>query len=82
MVTERPKVLGEGTVSSTANDQVDGAALAKEIEDACNHAEASGLEIISILTVDRGRKYYDTHSHSITAGVIITARRTQDTHGA
>jgi len=72
---ERKKVIGDGTVTEPDNYQIDAAALAKEIEVACNAAEADGYDIISILPIDRGRDVMGAIAYSITDGVILTAKR-------
>jgi hypothetical protein len=73
---ERQKVLGGGTVSTADRQQVDGAALAKAIASACNAADSEGYDVLSILGVDRARITAGGYgAHSITDGVILTARR-------
>ena len=72
---ERKKVLGQGTVSEQDHYQVDGQALARQIEEACNAADSENYDIISILPIDRGREYMGTLGYSITDGVILTARK-------
>lgn len=73
---ERPKVLGKGTVEQADKQQIDGEALADAIASACNAASAEGYEVFSILGVDRARITAGGYgAHSITDGVILTARR-------
>ena len=72
---ERKKMLGDGTVVEPDQYQIDGPALADQIATACNAAEDDGYEIISILPVDRGREFMSAIAYSITAGVILTARK-------
>lgn len=73
---ERNKVLGQGTVTTEDEQKVDGPALADAIADACNAADAEGYQIISILAIDRARITGGGYgSHSITGGVILTARQ-------
>lgn len=74
---ERDKFLGEGTVREKDSYRTDAEALALEIENACNAADADGYEIISILPIDRGGEHMQSLAFSITHGVILTARRKQ-----
>lgn len=71
---ERKRVLGKGTVNQPDKSEVDGALLAKNIEAACNEAEAGGYEVVSIMPVDCG-KAAGYAGYSVTDGVIITARK-------
>ncbi len=49
--------------------------LADSIALACNDLAQDRYEVISILPVDRGIGVSGAYGHSITAGVIITAKK-------
>jgi len=49
--------------------------LRAEIQKTCNELAQHGYEVISILPVDKGVGVHGAYGHSITAGIMITAKR-------